>query len=270
MNSEFEHMREEEIMRFVRGEMGPEELNAFEEQIKSDSLLKEEVALQRSVYNSLNENEWDTSEMSTTEEIEELKNVLNEPGLKRASETIKQVGNTYASMDTSELKTSKKTYKWLAMAATLLLLLTIPFLLKNQDKDFYTTYEDWNALPSFVEKGSSQNSLALAEELYKKDKFEETIAHLKENIDAESTLYPASLIYLGAAYFKSQNSAKALAVFDQLVDTKTLYSSYGYWYKLLIYLQKNDQTNAQKMLDVILTSPDNYNFKKAEEINASF
>ncbi len=75
-------------------------------------------------------------------------------------------------------------------------------------------------------------------------------------------------MYIGASYEQLNENERALVSFDKLTQL-TDFEEYskGYWYKLLLYLKLNNRQKALEMKAIILENKNNYNYKKALELD---
>ena len=64
---------------------------------------------------------------------------------------------------------------------------------------------------------------------------------------------------------KIAKTANAIETFNQLIESKLLDASKGYWYKALAYVKAGDKEQAKALLEKI-TSDSLYNHQKAEEL----
>lgn len=266
MSQIFEDKRQQEIEAYIQGVMSTEALAIFKEKLANDSTLQEDVFLQESLRDSLGEDHWASLENDpTNEELQKLKTTLRNDTYTEISNTIKEVGAHYQNNPTNK-KQDRRVYYQIAIAAAVLLLCALPFLINSQSEGYYDQYANWEDLPSLREKGDSQTNLIEGESLYLSQNYEEAIRYFENSIDPENPYYSYELLYLGASYFQVDDLVKAHQTYDTLIATNTLQSSYGYWYKLLLYLKVENTEKANEMLSLIVSSPDHYNYKEAKKI----
>ena len=124
----------------------------------------------------------------------------------------------------------------------------------------YEKYANWNDLPSLIEKGTKENNLNEIEQAFNAEDYNNVLLLVADTKD------PYQLIYKGVSYVKQENYQAAEQVFNTLIATKSLESSRGYWYNFLIYLKQDKNEEAKKMIDKILESKHNFNYKIALEL----
>ncbi|MEP0262937.1 hypothetical protein [Dokdonia sp.] len=268
MSQTFENKRQQEIDAYLEGKMSQDEVIAFEEKLAKDSVLKEDVLLQRSLHQSFNEDDWSTiPNEADNEELQSIKSALRNEDNTAISSTIRSVETHYLEVNTpSKKKGNTRFYMRVAIAAIVLALLTLPFLMQVNTTSHYVQYANWEDLPSLRTKGDTQAKIIEGESLYLSQKYKETIQYLEHNIAVNDPYYSYALIYTGASYFQTDNLEKAHETYDLLINSNTLQSSYGYWYKLLLYLKIDDTQKAKEILELILSNQDHYNYSEAKKL----
>ncbi len=268
MSEIFEDKRQQEIEAYIQGVMSQEELVIFEKKLKNDISLQEDVLLQESLRDSFREDNWATlSNDSENEELQKLKATLRSDTYVNISDTIHEVGADHQKkIQRKNKKENNRLYYRMAIAATVLLLCALPFLINSQSESYYDQYANWDSLPSLREKSDTQANIIEGESLYLSQKYEEAIRYFEDTMDVNDPYYSYALLYLGASYFQMDNVEKAHQTYDTLITTNTLQRSYGYWYKLLMYLKIENTEKAQEMITLILSNPDHYNYTEAKKI----
>lgn len=266
MSQTFENKRQQEIDAYLEGKMSEDEVIAFEKRMDKDPDLKEDVLLQESLQQSFNEDDWSMIPNDVdNKELQSIKSALRNEDNIAISSTIKSVGASYMNTP-AKTKRNTRFYMQLAIAAIVIMLFALPFLIKMSTTNYYNQYENWDQLPSLRTKGDTQTKIIEGESLYLSQEYEEAIVYFENTIDVNDPYYSYTLIYLGASYFQVGNTEKAHQTYNLLIDSNTLQSSYGYWYKLLLYLKSDDTQMVKKMLTLILSNSDHYNYQKAKEL----
>lgn len=258
MSLEFNDKQQEEIDTYLQNTLSKEALISFEKKMQENTLFKEEVLLYKSLQQSFNKNDWNSTNNTKLDNFQSIKNNLKSEEFQDISKNIRAVENTYLNTN----KSKKSTFYKLAMAASILVFLAIglPSLFNNSLNDYYNEYENWNEIPSLTEKGT-QNEAQKIEELYASKNYNALITLYETNIDKEYHDY--NLMQIGHTYTVLENTEKAIQVFDKLIASKKLSSSKGHWYKLLIYLKLHDKVKIKQQLDVILQDENNYKYEEA-------
>lgn len=264
MSQEFTDKTYQEIEAYILKRMSDEQAKAFEERMQADDLLQKEVALQQSLHSAFNEKDWDKGQYSAQDEaVQSITNKLNSKPYQDASQNIQNAAEQY--FKEIEDKTSAKprfSFYKIAIAATILLLISLPFFLSQDGLDaHYAGLAQWNDVPSLIEKNNSEHA-AKGETLFQSKKYKELVTLYA----TEENLSPYDLIYLGIAQLELGQHSQALQTFDQLIASKHIEHSRGYWYKLLVYIKENDEAKAKTMIDRIRASKEHYNYDKALDL----
>lgn len=257
----------DKIDAYLKGNLVPQESLDFKKEIDNNPELKELVKIQEGLFDTndyvnLNNRTNDTH----FEAINHYRNQINTEENQQLFAKIKEAAEKY----NSQHNTSKKGYLKYYVAASITLLFSTLFLLNSSSnlKNVYTDNASWSDLPSYVSKGDSSESLFTSgEQLFRNQEFEKAIVTLTK-INATDKMYPYALLYIGAAYEKLNQNAKALEIFDKVSNIKDFTeNSRGYWYQLLIYAKENNKEKATEIKEIILQNPDNYNYDKVKEID---
>lgn len=266
MNSNEEIEIQHKIDLYLSNTMSESERLSFEKQMESDTDLKEQVLLQKSIGEVLFESEFDhIKDDEKGKELDQIKNTLKTKEYQEHQESLKSTALIY-----QKTKQRRKLLLVSSVAAAILAITSI-FLFPTKDtfETIYAEYADWDELTSYVEQ-SDANDFSKGELLYQEKKYAEAIQFFEiYTKDQNKKLYAPGLMYLGASYFANDNASEALAKYDLLINSNSYDSSKGYWYKLLIYLKQKDSSQVNKTLEMILSNQNNYNYQKAEEIKKS-
>ena len=254
-----EEKRQEEIERYLHNQMDRNELSIFEKQINSDKQLKEDVLLQIAIHDSFDDNSigYDQN-IYDIDLINKIKIKLKTGELKTVSNFIRKSTLKHKNKKIIKLATKLIT----SIAAIFLITFMIHYNSQKNYQSFYIENADWNNLPSLVEKGDNNSNISQIESLYDSQNYKQIISLINDN-----NKDPYQLIYKGVSYVKLNDFINATITFDKLINTNSLESSRGYWYKLLIYLNQNKLDDAKEILSKILQNKENYNYKKALELS---
>ncbi len=257
-----------EIERYLRDELNREEKQLFIKKIEADPLLKEEVDLQQSLFNVLgNKGNGVENLNNNTDEVKKIRTLLKSEEYKKIAANINE--NTISYLKAEKKQSRKKVMfrSALAMAAVLVLFFALTPLLKNDNAQLYNDYAQWDNIPSFVEKGTTEMTLVDVEKKYKLQEYREVIEitnAIPENIKVSN---PNLFIYLGASYFQNNEYEKALETFSVFANSSAYDSSKGHWYMTLVYLKQDRLEDAKNELKIITSSANNYNYDKALELS---
>lgn len=258
----------EKIDQYLKGTLDESEKHNFEQLLQEDEILREEVIIQKQLYKtqdfgtitSLDNNK-------NAEELSKYKDKLRNKENVDLSNKIREIGRQHLE-EKSKTKKKKNSSKYY-IAASIAFLLTSIFLFNRSSnlENYYNDNVAWEELPSFVDKGNETSNFTKGELYFKNKEYKEAIL-LFNTISPESELYPFSLMYLGASYDQLNENKKALESFNSLSKLHSFQEySRGYWYSLLIHLKQNNKEKALEMKAKILENENNYNYKKALELN---
>ena len=252
---------QQQIESYILEQMSEEQQKSFEVKMRKDDDLYEEVMFQKSIYKSLNENDWDTIEMnSNKDEIKRIRTAYRSEDIEHLRDKIKSSEIKY--FHNKMTKSQNHILKYTA-AAILIISISLTGIYKwNKSKNiehYYVEYADWNDLPSLKEKGIDNLEEIEIEDYYFNKEYD-LIINLSSFIEkAQNTNL---LVYLGASYFHTGNENEALRIFNLISELPVLDNSKGYWYKLLVYLKQEDIEKAKKTLIIIISDKNNYNYHR--------
>lgn len=268
MNLNQDDNMQDRIDAYLNNTLSKKEREVFKKELEVNPKLKEELYIYKALQESFNENDWHSLDKNKyQEDLLKLKKELKSKENQDISETLRNVEQQYFK-DSKKQNNKPKRFYNLAIAASVLLLvsLSLPFIFNNDGlEDYYNTYQDWEAIPSLIEKGTTDNTDLKIETLFEEKDYKGVINYYEQEV-TKSTLHPYSLLKVGNAYFYENNYKKAINMFDAFIALNTIDSSRGHWYKLLVYLKQDNVTKVEEMLDIISSNKANYNYKKASEI----
>lgn len=267
MNSNEENTIQSKIDSYLNDTMSKSERLLFEEEMNTNSDLKEDVLLQKGISETLFD--YNLSHIKDTakeEELASIKKTLQKEVYQNRIKNIEKVASLY------EKKKQKKKLLYAGSVAAIFLIFISFLLFPKQDslESLYAEYANWNELTSYAEQSDTQNAFAKGEFLYKDKKYSEAIQFFEAYTKNQNNkLYAAGLLYLGASYFANDNPKKAIETYDILINTDSYDSSKGHWYKLLIYLKQKEAQQVEIMLETILKNPNNFKYQQALKIKKS-
>ncbi|VXB92026.1 conserved hypothetical protein [Flavobacterium sp. 9AF] len=256
------------IDQYLKGNLLEDEKIAFEKKMEEDQIFKEEVLIQKQLFNIHDFHTKKVENEFYNSELELIKNKLKSKDNLILSNKIKQIGLEHKSNNLRETKV-KKIHPMYILAASITILVAAYLVFFNSTSlsNYYEENVDWNELPSFIEKNDTQTIVSKGEELFKEKKYNEAIEVL-ETVKEFDKWYPYALLYIGASYDELNENEKAINTFkriSQLTDYED--NSRGYWYQLLLYLKINDKNKALEMKKIILENPSHYKYLETKELD---
>lgn len=255
----------EQINQYLKGTLPEDEKLVFEKKLVEDETLREEVIIQKQLFalQGVPTNEVPFS-FNNESELLAIKNKLQSEEYKLLSAKIRK-----ASTITKNKSTQHKNY-WFkyAVAASVVLVFSVLFYFNSQNslENYYHENVNWEELPSFIEKGNTENDFQKGETFFKNKEYKNAIVTFKK-VSTDNQLYPFALMYLGASYDKNNEDEKAIQTFQQLSKLTSFEEhSKGYWYEFLIYLKQNNTKKAKEIKAIILEDSNNYNYNEVQKI----
>jgi len=256
------------IDQYVKGELEGEKLLAFENELKQNAPLREEMIIQKQLFRAIESNN-EGPDPLTDDEENELQEKINSPAYQDLSKKIKHIGNEYVQNPVLEKKPLWIRFKRLipAVAAILVIVVISTVYLTNENQSidkYYYDNNNWDTeLTSFAEKGDSKSDFVKAETFFKANDYAKAIQAF-ETLNQEDELYPYSLMYIGASHANLNQDQQALEAFNKLAAMKEFgESSKGLWYAALIYLKLEDRGKAIASLKEITKDSINYRYEDA-------
>lgn len=250
---------EEDILieKYLKGQLGKSEIEAFENRLKTDASFKKSLELEEQLFKTLSDDSWYFVNKKEAD-IEEYKNVL-------ASDDIQALEKTLAKVNASHGRKAKNlirpVFYYIAAASIALFFLLQFFFFQPPSPDaLYAEYIALDELPSFVNRAEEESQLAKAETLFEQKEFEKALQLFEEakGSNNEGLL----LIYKGLAETEMKSFVAAEATFDKLIRSDLLDAEKGYWYKSLLLVKSGEMEEAKLILGEIIAES-YYNHSKA-------
>lgn len=257
----------EQIESYLNDQMNESEKASFENLMNNDDELASFVDTYTTLDEVFNENEWNVKSNASVQEVKTLANEFRSNDVLTLSESIRDIqrqGNQ------PEATKRKKSYFYIISSAVavaaVVTLFYFSFMQSITAYDAFEQYHNWEALPSFVEKGDSEDMLSKAETLFEEEKYQESLAIFKEYEQQNTSYDPKIQLYIGVCHLELNDYTKAIKTFNALQKSNTIDNHKAYWYTALTYLKQNDAENAKKALTTLLQKSSNYNYEKAKEL----
>lgn len=237
-------MQKEKYIRFDRylnNELSEEEINSFEEQLKSDADFKEDFDIYSALESSL------ASKFKNEEEAIALQKTLSDLG----SHYIKQGEN-----DKKETKViSLFRFRNLMVAASIALLIGF-FLFNNGRSPVYDDFAQHNSL-ELVVRGDNNEAISKAETAFNAKNYEEalkqlTILSVNYPNDAEISLY------MGISQLELNHYVEAETIFNAISEGNSALATKAVWYKALTFLKQKKLRECEEILKTIPESAEEY------------
>ncbi|WP_104735650.1 tetratricopeptide repeat protein [Hanstruepera ponticola] len=249
---------------YVFGSMSKQLRSEFKKRIDSDSELAAYIKVNEEMKSQYNDEDWFFIDRKHSD-IDNLESFLKNSKIQELKKTIQTINHKHFENKSKSKK--KNRYYYLLAACLVSLLGYFVFNTSQSTLDVYTEYSDWSTLPSLTSRGESNRDLLhSAEVAFLEQDYEKTKKMLEKYSDLNSIIDPNASLYLGISYLETNDFDSAIGTFDKLIQSNSLDSSKGFWYKALVYLKAGDKKGAKNILKLIVKSPSNYNYEKARDI----
>jgi tetratricopeptide (TPR) repeat protein len=237
----------EKIALYLQGELKGEELAIFEEQLKNDAALREQVSLYKTIDNEMKQ------KMTGSEEESKLKETLS--GFNK--KYFNQPGST-----TAPVRSINERRKWLFAAAAIvfIVLAAAYWSFFSGSKGNEKLYAQYAVYPSLsVQRGGKDPVKALQDAItaYNNRNFTEALKGLNSYLQTDSSdteLLLAEKICL----IETGDYQHAIDGLNNIVLKNEIFASQALWYKALAYLKQNNKTECKKVLSAIPSGADTY------------
>ncbi len=238
------------IEKFLRDQLSSEEKESFLKRKEIDEDFKQQYLIEKQLFETFNEEEWNYEMDYATKEVQEYKELFESEEIIKLEEKI--------ALGQSNFKTNNKQRKVIALfsglVATILLFFTVTSLF-NSPKDTQLLYAEnvnIDSLPSFVSRGEVGNDKVIkAEKLFKQKEYRESL-ELFEDLLLDKDDNSALFIYTAINLIELNDYGKAEVVLNKLINSDLIDGEKGYWYKSLSYLKQANKRKAIENLEVIV------------------
>lgn len=231
--------------------MAGAERAAFEETLKQDTALQQEVAAYKDIIAGIEQAETDAFRGMMQGWEKQIKEQSQPQQAK-----VRRLFSPRITM---------------AMAAVVVILLTFTFVFNpfggssNPFQSSFQPYADKITVMGEGEDGFDQQKANEAMELYKAEKYGEALPLLKELAD-ENTDMVILKIYQGIAEMQTDDYDAAYASFERVKTSGTSYQYDGEWYEALLLIKQEDQLATEAALQKIIAKDAHPYQKQAKEL----
>lgn len=238
------------IQRYLDDDMPLNERNEFEELLKSNVELLQEVEeykkLQEAVFFHKRRVVWD--------KVQQLE--------QQADNRIFRVAP----------KGNKTNWRYWAVAASITILVVVSFFLWNQyntpSQELFTEYfEPYSALAYAPDRNadSINNIKEKAMLAYLEQDYPQAILLFEQTLSEEND--HLILFYLGNAYLANKQYELSVEVLDSFISYNTVLQSQGYWYLALAHLAIGNISESTRILENLSSRPNTYQEKSNQILN---
>lgn len=242
----------ERIEKYLDGRLSSEEKEVFENELETNTLLRDEVKLHREVAETLR-----------GEKIHEFRDVL------------KKVDSEWnrGQSQKKNIIFSIRFKRMAALAATILLLVVVSYPFIFQDKDvsnealFADNFEPYKMILNQRSISDNDAEVALLNQAivaYEGKNYGEASSAFQQ-LQTNNTNLIALRFYTGLSELGAENTATSIDIFKEILATRDhLFIEQSRWYLSLAYLQKGDRETAKLELEKIVEGA--FKYDEAKEI----
>lgn len=236
--------KRDEILKYLDGEMSPDQRSEFEDRLKSDSEMKKMYDLLKLIYKTIDiDNEKDLSE---------------------------KVNNAYEKH--IRIRRLKVYLYTVSAAAVVALLVVFYFSYFNQavstQELFSQNYQPYKIENTIRGKISEKGQFEKAIEQYESGDYKDALNTLS-SLSGDSTDQRIVSFISGQIYLATGDCKEAITSFNIcLADSKCSLSEHAQWYLALSYLKCDQIENAKKEFNIVIESSEYYR-EKSEAILSS-
>lgn len=251
--------------KYLVSTLSESELKAFKLELTNNKALQDYISINQEMNAQYNDLDWQFLGSNFNNKVEELEQFFKKEETKELKLTLQKISDNYNNNSKKIGVKKKNIYPFLAVAASIMLLLGVFFY--NSNKNLYSNYNTWNELPSLIERSASQNQmLQNAEQAFINKDYLTANTLYSQYIKQENTTNYNVYLYLGITQIELNKNEEALLSFNKVIESNSLDFSKGYWYKALTYLKIKDNANAIVQLEIIIKNPENYKFAEAKKL----
>ncbi|MGB1269594.1 MAG: hypothetical protein ACPG45_07625 [Flavobacteriaceae bacterium] len=255
--------RDQMIDDYICGRLSKDDLTAFENQLREDSGLAEEVAINKNLFALHDSSSWE--EITTLNKDGKLyENYLLSKDGQHIKKAINQAQHSYKQQTTSPIKL----YKWYAAAASVVLLIAFSYIFtsnQNSPENLYADFSNLSELPSLTQRSDADKLLSDAEELFLNKQYIAAVRSLELYNEKYNTSTSNTLLYKGICYLELNDFSKATTQFNTLKNSNSLDRNKAFWYLALTSLKQKNIKETKRLLQLIVNES-YFNHQKAEEL----
>ena len=255
------------IESYLSGRMSEDDAEAFTRQIEADPELKAEVELYAQINHHLAEN-LSEGEVPDNEYTRSLRSFFQSEEAKQLEATLRKVQSEYKSDNPGGGSGPQRRFLLVAAIAILLVVsaVAIRYLPGAGETDLYAAYYDKEDIPSVITRDETEGNLQKGANAYFNEDYSEALTYFDQYISEEDFVDPSVYIYTGLANLELGNTEIAIAEFDKMIESGSIDSSKGLWFKALAYVRNENIPAAKSVLEQITKSESNFNYDKAKDL----
>ena len=232
----------DQIDKYLRGEMSPEDESSFLVEVNSSAELKKELELTQDIQKGIELDALYSAKSLLVAEEDKLKKPIS---------------------------SSPSNNWWWKAAASLILICSVLYFFLGQSADMQELYsQSYSPYPNIVNPVNRSSSTLPKDwpEAYEAKKYEQVIAVLSEKLktEPESDVY---LFYLAQSHLALGHSDQAITHLEKIKSNSKFYEP-AQWYVALSYLKQDNADKAEETLNQIKDSDSAYAMRAEKLLNS--
>ncbi|NQY07782.1 MAG: hypothetical protein HRT68_16690 [Flavobacteriaceae bacterium] len=250
--------RDHYIEQYVKGKLSPEETFLFEQKMKDDPELAEEVKFMKELFIHFDTEGW--NQVSPSADTKELKEFFR-------SDQAMKIKMALESAEVEYEKTKKRKFpRFIAASVIGLMVFLSGYLIATSNNNLYDSYYSTGDMPSLVSREGAANKVGQIATSFQNKDFSKTIGFVKEYVNNSKEVAPNVYLYSGMAYLNLEKYDEAIQEFKKLSTSDHIDSSKGLWFEALAHMKVKNKTAMTDVLKKIASDSINFNYTKAKEI----
>lgn len=252
------------IEDYIEKRLSPEKARAFEQLLDQDMELREAVDLSRKIKHHLSGHY--PEENANAELVSEVRSYLDSEEAREYEEKLVEARETYL---TSKKKSKKnRIYFFSAAAAAAILILVFNVTLNRQQNadELYAAYFSAKDIPSLVTRNGELSLKSGGVNAFQSGSYQTAIDSFNLYLERSDVIDPMAYLYLGNSYLELKKYNESIDAFNRLIQSQSLDSSRGLWFKALAYVKQNKIKSAKTTLRQLIDDPSGYKNNEAKAL----
>ncbi len=244
----------EKLEKYLNDDMHHNERELFQEEINDSVDLQEFIEIYNQIDTFKNDTDW-VAFKGDAKKLKQVTRLFQKSDTVAFSQKLKDFKSNYTDNNSTKKIKWQRIALFSSVAASIFFIFYSILFQTSNLSNIYEQHNSWDEIPSLSVKGnileSQKNKL---EKLFLSKDYNASIILCKTILSSSQNIEPNILLYLGISQIETGNYNDALRTFSKLINTNTIDSHKGYWYKAMVYLKLNDKENTINTLQKIVSN----------------
>ena len=243
------------IEQYLNGELSALEEEAFLLRVKNEHELQEQLRLEKQMREALDEADWSAAENASHEEVTAYAKAFGSPETQALKNSIAEASAAYH-QGQAKPGSGRTIRLWLYSAAATVLITISFFLLRPKPispQDLYAEYLAKTELPDLTTRSATDEAAELlrAQGFFNNKEYDRAASAFEKLL---SQMPERAELYINLALSQAELGKydQAIAQLDQLIKSKLLDATKGYWFQSLVYLKAGETEKSEALLKTIV------------------